>query len=81
MSRFRAFPYRGSLLRSQTGNVQEVSHPSQPLCTAGTSCLAADQLTCHSQRISQNGIQPQANHIQELADVLPVHDWHSTSVA
>ena len=64
MSRFRAFPYRGSLLRSQTGSVQEVSHPSQPLCTSGTQqCLAADQPTCHPQTISQNGLRSQAKHV------------------
>lgn len=33
MSRFRAFPYRGSLLRSQTGTVQEVSQSLQPVHT------------------------------------------------
>ena len=44
MSRFRAFPYRGSLLRSQTGAVQEVSHPPHPLCTAGTPAMPGARL-------------------------------------
>ena len=29
MSRFRAFPYRGSLLQSQNGSIQEVSIPPE----------------------------------------------------
>ena len=58
MSRFRAFPYRGSLLRSQTGAVQEVSQPLQPVHTAGTIVIPGNSPDhCFSQEMSQNKVQ------------------------
>ena len=70
MSRFRAFPYRGSLLRSQTGAVQEVSQSLQLVHTwhPSNQCLLADHATCHSYGVSQDATKSLANHIQEAVD-------------
>lgn len=55
MSRFREFPYRGSLLRLQSGAVQEVTDPLHQLTTYFPASLSSNlsQAVCRSSCRSQ----------------------------
>ena len=52
MSRFRAFPYRGSLLRKMDGHVQEVFH--EPISAKVPSAVMHGMGTCSTCRTCKN---------------------------
>lgn len=81
MSRFRAFPYRGSLLQSQNGAIQEVSHaasnPSQSLSwsSAPLQCRALHRYTTAVWSVSNAVLCPATT-----TAVLPVRAFGSAQV-